>query len=238
MMITNTTCILTHMQNVSQIVTSFLLNVLSLSPRTDAPLSRVKRSVGSPRIRFSTLTSLQALFQCLINICNSESYGRALAHSVSTCLDAGANIIPLHPIEVRQPGRRKDHLPNDMIEHNQMNTINEKNSHDFNLARRLSVALACNAGSDGLVTVSIAPVEPTASWLAVDDAGGIETMTHVAEFASKPLIIHLHLGESDMLTLSKLPCQNRAPCHPQMVLCAWIAIQVPMVNTQQTASLS
>lgn len=104
------------------------------------------------------LTHFQAHFQCLVNLCSAKSYGRAVVYSISICSATGANIIPLHPIEVRQSQSRK----RGRLEEEASDSFTAI-GRDFDLARNLAMALTCNAGEDGLVTVSLGAFEPSAT---------------------------------------------------------------------------
>lgn len=100
----------------------------------------------------------RAHFQCLVNLCSAKSYGRAVVYSISICSATGANIIPLHPIEVRQPRSHK----RGQLEEDTSDSITARGQ-DFDLARNLAMALTCNTGEDGLVTVSLGAFEPRAT---------------------------------------------------------------------------
>ncbi|KAG5947708.1 hypothetical protein E4U60_002794 [Claviceps pazoutovae] len=103
----------------------------------------------------------KAHFQCLINACSTDSYGSAVKQSISVCSANGANIIPLHPIEVRQPQSSKhgqSQMGGQASEHLSM-VKNQK----LHLPRNVAMDLTCNTGGDGLVTVSLGPPLPSAT---------------------------------------------------------------------------
>ncbi|OAQ68676.2 hypothetical protein VFPPC_04883 [Pochonia chlamydosporia 170] len=102
-----------------------------------------------------------AYFQCLINICSAKSYGRALAYSVSACCDAGTNIIPLYPIEVRQSQGHKRSLQSEPSDSTRSRSKFTPVNLDFDLSRDFAVVLSCNTGQDGVVTMSLAAPQPT-----------------------------------------------------------------------------
>ncbi|KAG6002491.1 hypothetical protein E4U21_003019 [Claviceps maximensis] len=101
----------------------------------------------------------KAHFQCLINSCNSESYGSAVKYSISICSAAGANIIPLHPIEVRQTQTHEHGPPDGQVRDRRSVTMIQ----DLHLPRNVATGLTCNTGVDGLVTVSLGPSQPSAT---------------------------------------------------------------------------
>ncbi|KND92472.1 hypothetical protein TOPH_02831 [Tolypocladium ophioglossoides CBS 100239] len=113
----------------------------------------------------------RALFHCLLNACPSQSYGYALGYTISACSDLGARISPLHPIEVHHvaPAKRQNIptepgpvLPSPSTLHGgQILTFDHK----------FAVALDCNAGTDGLVTLSV-PVPDSAATPVFDSNGG------------------------------------------------------------------
>ncbi|KAG5997611.1 hypothetical protein E4U54_002347 [Claviceps lovelessii] len=98
-------------------------------------------------------------FQCLINACSTESYGSAVKYSVSICSATGANIIPLHPIEVRQPQIHQRSQPDGQVR----NHFSVVRNQDHRLPRNVATGLTCNTGGDGLVTVSLGPSQPSAT---------------------------------------------------------------------------
>lgn len=104
------------------------------------------------------LMQFQAHFQCLINLCSAKSYGSALMYSISVCSATGANIIPLHPIEVRQPQSHTRSLLD-----GQDGQLSMTTSQILDLARNFAMGLTCNTGGDGFVTVSLDPQDPSAT---------------------------------------------------------------------------
>ncbi|KAG5952126.1 hypothetical protein E4U53_001585 [Claviceps sorghi] len=100
----------------------------------------------------------KAHFQCLINSCSEESYGSAVKYSISICSATGANIIPLHPIEVRQSRSLKRGRPDGQFRDHPSAT----RSQHLHLPRNAAMGLTCNTGGDGLVTVSLGPSQPSA----------------------------------------------------------------------------
>ncbi|KAG5983278.1 hypothetical protein E4U55_000356 [Claviceps digitariae] len=107
----------------------------------------------------------KAHFQCLVNSCSAESYGRAVKYSISICSATGANIIPLHPIEVRQPQNHKRGQPDGQVR----DPLSMTRSHNLHLPRNVAMDLTCNTGGDGLVTVSLGPSQPSATPLTFEE---------------------------------------------------------------------
>lgn len=152
----------------------------------------------------------RAHFQCLVNLCSAKSYGRAVVYSISICSATGANIIPLHPIEVRQSQSRK----RGRLEEEASDSFTAI-GRDFDLARNLAMALTCNAGEDGLVTVSLGAFEPSAttSILKNEDKTGHSPSTPIPshEPATQPLNGAMLMGGSQDGSMStSTDCESSA----------------------------
>ncbi|KAJ6787837.1 hypothetical protein PWT90_09895 [Aphanocladium album] len=95
----------------------------------------------------------RSLFLCIFGSCQSRYYGPALASAILSCSGRGASICPLLPVEIQSEklssrqlsgGSGISGLP-----------PNVENIHDFVIDHKFTLALDCNAGSDGVVTVSL-----------------------------------------------------------------------------------
>ncbi|TWU74627.1 hypothetical protein ED733_002305 [Metarhizium rileyi] len=128
-------------------------------------LARSGRTVASsmPALVLRPNFNEHAHFQCLINLCSPESYGRALEYSVSACCDSGVNLIPLHPIEIRQPLQHRRSQQPAAPEKKHIVDASTAFDQGFDLARNFAVALTCNTGQDGVVTVSLGSPVPSMS---------------------------------------------------------------------------
>ncbi|KAG8415348.1 hypothetical protein J3458_009203 [Metarhizium acridum] len=123
----------------------------------------MKSTCATPKLQ-------RAHFQCLINLCSPESYGRALAYSVSACCDTGVDIIPLHPIEISQPSQHKRSLQSEVSDKTHTGDKFTSSNQEIDLKRNLAVALTCNTGQDGVITVSVgSPQASKAPASMVDD---------------------------------------------------------------------
>lgn len=93
------------------------------------------------------------MFLCIFGSCQPRYYGPALASAILSCSGQGAVISPLLPVEIQQgklSGRQISQIPD--VSASQSET---ENVHNFVIDHRFTLALNCNAGSDGVVTVSL-----------------------------------------------------------------------------------
>lgn len=93
------------------------------------------------------------MFLCIFGSCQPRYYGPALASAILSCSGRGAVISPLLPVEIQQSklsGRQLSQIPDTSA--SQSDT---ENVHNFVIDHKFTLALNCNAGSDGVVTVSL-----------------------------------------------------------------------------------
>ncbi|OAQ98431.1 hypothetical protein LLEC1_04863 [Akanthomyces lecanii] len=94
----------------------------------------------------------QSLFLCIFSSCQSRYYGPALASAILSCSGRGANINPLLPVEIQSEKLFSRQTSQDSTV---SSSPDSDNIHDFVIDHKLTLALDCNAGSDGVVTVSL-----------------------------------------------------------------------------------
>ncbi|KAF7532017.1 hypothetical protein G7Z17_g13682 [Cylindrodendrum hubeiense] len=95
------------------------------------------------------IVTQRALFLCLANSCKSQTYGPALAYSISECSSLGATIGNLHPVEVHrfEPVQRQ---PTSITPRSEAGMLS--------FADEFTLSVACTAGSDGVLTLSLPSV--------------------------------------------------------------------------------
>ncbi|KAG5928217.1 hypothetical protein E4U42_001101 [Claviceps africana] len=128
----------------------------------------------------------KAHFQCLVNSCSEESYGSAVKYSISVCSATGANIIPLHPIEVRQSQGHKRSRPVEQVKHHSWAT----RSQNLHLPRNVAMDLTCNTGGDGLVTVSLGPSPASATPSMIEEEGARKQSPRATSISSHEGMAH------------------------------------------------
>ncbi|KHN98683.1 Protein kinase-like domain protein [Metarhizium album ARSEF 1941] len=168
----------------------------------------MKSTCATPKLQ-------RAHFQCLINLCSPENYGRALAYSVSACCDTGVNIIPLHPIEVDLPPEHKRSQQPEVFDKTFPGDKFTDFNREFSLARNFAVALTCNAGQDGVVTVSlVSPQASIASTAMASDEevfsvnGFMATVLSSAPAATSACKAFLVDGSRDLETHATTDCES------------------------------
>ncbi|PHH74184.1 hypothetical protein CDD82_5053 [Ophiocordyceps australis] len=109
------------------------------------------------------LTRQRTLFHCLMTSCHKPSYGAALGFTVSKCLEFGADISPMAPVEIHQSvGTKRQIVPTELgpaVPGASPLFSTEVLGFDHKLA----LAIDCRSGSDGVVTLSIAGSNPAAT---------------------------------------------------------------------------
>ncbi|KAK2590755.1 hypothetical protein QQS21_011567 [Conoideocrella luteorostrata] len=131
-------------------------------------------SINGMKSVCSTPELQRAHFQCLINLCSHDSYGGALVYSISACADTGVNIIPLHPIEVVHQLLRGRDMRDASQDGEPAGNLLAAADEDFDKARSFAMAVTCNTGTNGLVTVSLGPPQPTTTTSAANDESWAE----------------------------------------------------------------
>ncbi|KAH7019814.1 hypothetical protein EDB80DRAFT_887409 [Ilyonectria destructans] len=94
----------------------------------------------------NTLCNDIALFLCLTNSCKSQTYGPALAYSISECSSLGATISNLHPVELH-------HFESHQRQPTSIAPRSEAGMLSF--ADQFTLSVDCTAGSDGVLTLSL-----------------------------------------------------------------------------------
>ncbi|KAK7425283.1 hypothetical protein QQZ08_008180 [Neonectria magnoliae] len=95
------------------------------------------------------MATQRALFICLTSSCQSQTYGPALAYSISECSGLGATISNLHPVELH-------HFE---LAQRQATSISPRfDARAFSFADEVRLSVDCTAGSDGVLTLSLPSV--------------------------------------------------------------------------------
>ncbi|ATY62575.1 kinase-like domain [Cordyceps militaris] len=102
-----------------------------------------------------------SLFLCIFGSCPSLHYGPALATAILSCSDRGANISPLLPVEIQSEKLLSRQVSPDYDVSESLPEL--ETVQDAVIDRKLTLALACNAGPDGVVTVSLSSPSTFAS---------------------------------------------------------------------------
>ncbi|RDA89298.1 hypothetical protein CP532_6191 [Ophiocordyceps camponoti-leonardi (nom. inval.)] len=134
----------------------------------------LEKQSGSPteamRAICGDMTGQRAMFQCLIKSCHGGSYGPALGHVASACSRLGNDIGPLHPIEVHYAPQKRQIIPTapgPVLP----GPSTVYNTQILNFSHRLSMALECMAGADGVLTVAVNAPDSATTPGATHDAG-------------------------------------------------------------------
>ncbi|KAK7419394.1 hypothetical protein QQX98_003346 [Neonectria punicea] len=95
------------------------------------------------------MATQRALFLCLTSSCQSQTYGQALAYSISECSGLGATISNLHPVELH-------HF--DLAQRQATSISPRFEARAFSFADEVRLSVDCTAGSDGVLTLSLPSV--------------------------------------------------------------------------------
>ncbi|PHH66396.1 hypothetical protein CDD81_7451 [Ophiocordyceps australis] len=121
------------------------------------------------------LIQQRTLFHCLMTSCHNHSYGAALGFTISTCLEFGADISPMAPVEIhRAVGTKRQVFPSEL------GPVVPGASPLFDTEvlgfdQKLALAIDCRSGSDGVVTLSIAGSNPAATPGPSSSSGGFRS---------------------------------------------------------------
>ncbi|KAM3452595.1 hypothetical protein NHJ6243_009321 [Beauveria neobassiana] len=134
------------------------------------------------------VTKQRSLFLCIFGSCQSRYYGPALASAIISCSGRGANISPLLPVEIQSEKLSGRQISEDSGD---SGSISSSDINNEGIDHKLTLALSCNAGSDGVVTVSLSS-PPTFA-------------THIPDAARFPddLLSRLGLGGSSTSVATK-----------------------------------
>ncbi|KAF5009522.1 hypothetical protein FDECE_4271 [Fusarium decemcellulare] len=114
----------------------------------------------SMEILCNDMAKQRDLFLCLNSSCGDD-YGPALAHSISECFDYGASITNLVPVELHQTSlARRQVSP----------IVPRVDTGRFSFKNKLTLAIDCMAGSDGVLTLSLPESVP--STVSLPNRGG------------------------------------------------------------------
>ncbi|PFH59606.1 hypothetical protein XA68_12093 [Ophiocordyceps unilateralis] len=177
----------------------------------------------------------QVMFQCLVNSCHGGSYGPALGHVASACSQLGYDIGPLHPIEVHYALQKRQFIPT--APGPVLPSPSTVNTQILTFSHRLSMALECMAGSNGVLTISVnAPDAATTSGTTHDAslvAAGVGGSSHTAATQTPPAALHQghdgNAGQTNCTTSSAVisalgveasstsahALETKCPCHDE-----------------------
>ncbi|KAM3526331.1 hypothetical protein MY4038_006887 [Beauveria bassiana] len=98
------------------------------------------------------VTKQRSLFLCIFGSCQPRYYGPALASAIISCSGRGANISPLLPVEIQSEKLSGRQISEDSGD---SGSISSPDINNEGIDHKLTLALSCNAGPDGVVTVSL-----------------------------------------------------------------------------------
>ncbi|CAI6094071.1 unnamed protein product [Clonostachys chloroleuca] len=98
-----------------------------------------------------------SLFQCLVLSCTSDSYSNALTSVVTSCLESGAVIAPLHPVQFVNPALYARQFTSTVVQGpgSYGPVVGGDGKGQPGSPSSPSVPLNCEAGSDRILTLSL-----------------------------------------------------------------------------------